>query len=208
MPTTFSVKQWATPEITVKASAMDVAMFQISPIEGKTDHDGAYRFDLTLPPYFAGRPLDHGSARVLVEATVKDSAGHSETRGEPITVSPAPLIITAVPEGGTLVPNLENQVFVLTSYPDGTPARADLKVLASGNPDQQVSTDEGGIAIVYIKAGSINTEIGRTNRCPLTAKATCAISPPCNCELPPRARTRFFCAIGTRRLPEPEIGFN
>ena len=139
-------------EITVKASAMDVAMFQISPIEGKTDRDGAYHFDLTLPSYFAGRPLDHGAARVLVEATVKDSAGHSETRGEPITVSPAPLLITAVPEGGTLVPNLENQVFVLTSYPDGTPARADLKVLASGNPDQQVSTDEGGIAVVHINA--------------------------------------------------------
>ncbi len=139
-------------EISVKASAMDVAMFQISPVEGKTDHDGAYRFDLTLPSYFAGRPLDHGAARVLVEATVKDSAGHSETRGEPITVSPAPLIITAVPEGGTLVPNLENQVFVLTSYPDGTPARADLKVLASENPDQQVSTDDGGIAVVHINA--------------------------------------------------------
>jgi uncharacterized protein YfaS (alpha-2-macroglobulin family) len=139
-------------EITVKASALDVAMFQISPVEGKTDHDGAYRFDLTLPSYFAGRPLDHGAARVLVEATVKDSAGHSETRGEPITVTPAPLLITAVPEGGTLVPNLENQVFVLTCYPDGTPARADLKVLASGNPDQQVSTDEGGIAVVHINA--------------------------------------------------------
>jgi len=139
-------------EITVKASAMDVAIFQISPVQGKTDHDGAYHFDLTLPPYFAGRPLDHGAARVLVEATVKDSAGHSETRGEPITVTPAPLLITAVPEGGTLVPNLENQVFVLTSYPDGTPARADLKILASGNPDQQASTDEGGVAVVRINA--------------------------------------------------------
>ena len=152
MPTTFSVKPVDDAEITVKASAMDVAIFQISPVEGKTDHDGAYQFDLTLPSYFAGRPLDHGAARVLVEATVKDSAGHSETRGEPITVSPTPLIITAVPEGGTLVPNLENQVFILTSYPDGTPARADLKVLAAGNPDQQVSTDEGGIAVVHINA--------------------------------------------------------
>ncbi len=139
-------------EITVKASAMDVAMFEISPVQGKTDHDGSYRFDLMLPPYFAGRPLDHGAARVLVEATVKDSAGHSETRGEPITVTPAPLLITAVPEGGTLVPNLENQVFVLTSYPDGTPARADLKVIASGSPDQQASTDEGGVAVIRINA--------------------------------------------------------
>ena len=67
-----------------------------------------------------------GAARVLIEATVKDSAGHAETRGEPITVSESPLIVTAVPEGGTLIPDLENQVFILTSYADGKPASADV----------------------------------------------------------------------------------
>ena len=102
---------------------MDVAVFEVASAQGKTDRDGTYHFDLTLPNYFAGRPLSQGAARVLIEATVKDSAGHAETRGEPITVSESPLLITAVPEGGTLVPNLENQVFILTSYPDGTPAQ-------------------------------------------------------------------------------------
>ena len=71
---------------------------------------------------------------MLVEATVKDAAGHSETRGEPITVSESPLLITAVPEGGTLIPGLENQVFVLTSYADGKPAKTELRVRAAGNP--------------------------------------------------------------------------
>jgi len=141
-------------EISVKASAMDVAVFEVASAQGKTDADGAYRFDIQLPKYFAGRPLSHGAARVLIEATVKDSAGHAETRGEPITVSESPLLITAVPEGGTLVPNLENQVFVLTSYPDGTPAKTDLTVHASGNSDQHLTTDEGGIAVARVKAGS------------------------------------------------------
>ena len=92
--------------------------------QGKTDQDGSYHFGLTLPDYFAGRPLSQGAARVLIEATVKDSAGHAETRGEPIAVSDSPLLITAIPEGGPLAPRLENQVFVLTSYPDGVPARS------------------------------------------------------------------------------------
>ena len=100
-------------------------MFEAGSAQGKTDADGAYRFDLKLPNYFAGRPLSQGAARVLIEATVKDSAGHAETRGEPITVSESPLIMTAVPEGGTLIPDLENQVFILTSYADGKPAIAD-----------------------------------------------------------------------------------
>jgi hypothetical protein len=139
-------------EITVKASGMDVSLFDAGSVHGKTDAEGAYRFDLQLPPYFAGGPLSHGAARVLVEATVKDSAGHSETRGEPITVSQSPLLVTAVPEGGTLIPGLENQVFVLTSYADGKPAGADIRVQADGNPDQTAVTDAGGVAVVRIKA--------------------------------------------------------
>ena len=141
-------------EIGIKASTMDVAVFEVASAQGKTDSDGSYRFDIQLPKYFAGRPLSHGAARVLIEATVKDSAGHAETRGEPITVSESPLLITAVPEGGTLVPNLENQVFVLTSYPDGTAAKTELTVHAAGNSDQHVATDDGGVAVARVKAGS------------------------------------------------------
>src|ERR1039457_5751709 len=141
-------------EIGIKASAMDVAVVEVASAQGKTDSDGSYRFDIPLPKYFAGRPLSHGAARVLIEATVKDSAGHTETRGEPITVSESPLLITAVPEGGTLVPNLENQVFVLTSYPDGTAAKTELTVHAAGNSDQHVATDDGGVAVARVKAGS------------------------------------------------------
>ena len=74
-----------------KAPAMDVAVVEAGSAQGK---DGCAMaptsFDLTLPAYFAGRPLNHGAARVLIEATVKDSAGHAETRGEPITVSESP----------------------------------------------------------------------------------------------------------------------
>jgi hypothetical protein len=141
-------------EITIKASALDVAVFEVASAQGKTDSDGSYRFDVQLPQYFAGRPLSHGAARVLIEATVKDSAGHAETRGEPITVSESPLLITAVPEGGTLVPHLENQMFILTSYADGTPAKADVTVHAAGNADQHVTTDDGGIAVTTVKPGT------------------------------------------------------
>ena len=74
-------------EITVKGSSMDVTVFEVGSVHGKTDREGNYHFDLKLPTYFAGRPLSQGAARVLIEATVKDSAGHAETRGEPITVS-------------------------------------------------------------------------------------------------------------------------
>jgi len=139
-------------EISVKASSADVAEFEVGSVHGETSRDGTYEFDLMLPGYFAGRPLTQGASRVLIEATVKDSAGHAESRGEPITVSDTPLLITAVPEGGTLIPGLENQVFLLTSYPDGTPARTDLMIHAPNNSDQRAATDDGGVAVIRIEA--------------------------------------------------------
>jgi hypothetical protein len=141
-------------EIEVKTSSLDGAVFEAASESGKTDKDGAYHFDLKLPNYFAGRPLNQGAARVLVEATVKDSAGHSEARGEPITVTESPLLVNAIPESGTLIPNLDNQVFVLTSYPDGTPASAALTVHIAGASDQQATTDASGVAVIHLRAGT------------------------------------------------------
>jgi uncharacterized protein YfaS (alpha-2-macroglobulin family) len=138
-------------EVSIKASTMDVSMVEAATAQGKTDKDGSYRFDLKLPDYFAGKPISQGAAQVLVEATAKDATQHSETRGEPITVSQSSLLITAVPEGGSLIPKLDNEVFVLTSYPDGTPASTQLTLHFDMAPEQKVTTDRGGVAIVHTR---------------------------------------------------------
>ncbi len=152
-------------DVTVKISAADVAVFDAASSSGKTDAQGNYRFDLKLPAYFAGRPLSQGAAQALVEATVTDSAAHAESRGEPITVSASPLLITAIPEGGALVPNVENDVFILTSYPDGSPARTTLTVhlpartdripLVGELPskDRRLATDDAGVAVLRFTPG-------------------------------------------------------
>ena len=142
-------------EVSLKATGMDVTLFEAASVEGKTDHAGTYHFDFPIPPYLAGRPVSRGAARLLIEARVKDSAGHSETRGEPITVTESAFLLTAIPEGGTLVPNLGNQVFILASYPDGSPVQAALTVHSHGRSDLHVSTDEGGVAVITLKASSV-----------------------------------------------------
>ena len=138
-------------EVSVKAEGLDVTTFTAAAVEGKTDHDGGYHFDLPLPDYLAGRPLDKGAAKVLIEAAVKDTAGHSESRSEPITVSKSAFLLTAIPEGGMLVPALENQVFLLASYPDGTPVEAGLRVRSKSSEEQKVTTDAGGLAVITLK---------------------------------------------------------
>lgn len=137
-------------DITVKASSVDVQVAEAASATGHTGKDGAYHFDLRLPHFFAGRLLNNGTAPVLIEATVKDNSGHAEAHTEAVTVSDSSLLVTAIPEGGTLVPGLENQVFLLASYPDGTPAVANLHVHSIDAADQTATTDSRGVAVVRV----------------------------------------------------------
>src|SRR5215469_6597862 len=152
----FFGKPVAHANVALKASAMDVELFQAATAEGTSNEKGEYKFDLALPKFFAGSGAHRGAAPVVVEATVKDATEHAETRGEPITVSRLPLLSTAVPEGGSLVRGVENEVYVLVSYPDGTPAKTDL-IVRTGDPLERLdgqlttvkaTTDEAGIAVV------------------------------------------------------------
>ena len=50
-------------EVTVKGAGMDVAQFEAGSVHGTSDGDGAYRFDIQLPRYLAGRPaMSQGAA--------------------------------------------------------------------------------------------------------------------------------------------------
>ena len=138
---------------------MDVAQFDAGISQGRTDNDGVFRFDLRLPDYFVGHPLSQGAAQVLIEATVKDTAGHTESRGEPIIVSESPILITVVPEDGTLLPGIENRLYVLTSYADGTPAQTEVRIQSPEGTIQTVSTDQGGIAIASLPGNIANMRV-------------------------------------------------
>ena len=73
---------------------MDVSLVDAAKASGTTDGEGSFSFDIRLPDFLAGQAANHGAARVLIEATVKDNAGHSETQGVPIIVSESPLLVT------------------------------------------------------------------------------------------------------------------
>lgn len=138
--------------VRVKASSMDVAMTEAATANGRMDDKGSFHFDLQLPSFFVGRSSTT-SAPVVIEAEVKDGAGHAETHGESVTVSEQALVVTAIPEGGTLIPGFENKVYVVASYPDGRPAAAVLQIHAAGMVDETVSTDAQGVAEIRVAAG-------------------------------------------------------
>jgi hypothetical protein len=145
-------------DVVVKATGRDVESFDAGQVKGTTDAEGVFHFDIRLPDFFAGHPTTQGAALVLIEATVKDNAGHSETHGEAVSVSESPLLITAIPQGGALAAGLKNDLFILAAYPDGTPAKAQIRVHTDLG-DENATTDQSGVASVQVLGPGKTTQI-------------------------------------------------
>ena len=110
-------------------------------VEGTTDDQGRFHFELPLKEHFVGQPLKQGDGLVSFEATVTDRAQHSQDRTLERTVTTTPIRVDVVPESGELVPGVDNTLYVVTSTPDGQPVAATVTVAETGDV---VRTDEAG----------------------------------------------------------------
>lgn len=141
-------KPLTNAEVTLVLTTFDVETAEIGRITGRTDAEGKFTFSTKLPDFLAGRSAEQGSAPVSIAAEVKDTADHIENKSRNILVSKTPIVVMAVPESGQMVPNLENRVYLLTSYPDGTPAETTV----TGAAPTVIKTDASGVAEINLKA--------------------------------------------------------
>ncbi len=132
-------------QVEIVGSVFDVQQTQVVDIQGKTDDKGTYRFEFDLPKYFAGRGLEKDQAEFSLQVSVVDQAEHTEQTSKVMPIAQNPIVIEAVAEAGTLKPGVENKLYILTSYPDGTPARTKLSLTIGGQP-VQLATGEYGLA--------------------------------------------------------------
>ncbi len=138
----FFGKPVADGKVEIVASKFEIQFTEFSRLEGMLDKTGHYHFEMRLPDYFAGTPLEQGKAAVKLEVSVTDNADHKQNKTQMLSISKDPINIYAIPESGQLVPNLENIVYILTSYPDGSPAQCQVSGI---NPLLQ--TNSVGIAV-------------------------------------------------------------
>jgi uncharacterized protein YfaS (alpha-2-macroglobulin family) len=144
-------KPVANASVTLTMTTFDVETAELARVTGKTDADGKLRFSQKLPDFLAGRSTEQGAAPVSIAAEVKDTADHTESKSRDVLVSNTPILVMAVPESGQLLPRLDNRVYVLTSYPDGTPAETTIR----GNVQPAVlRTDASGVAVVNVRPGA------------------------------------------------------
>jgi 5-hydroxyisourate hydrolase-like protein (transthyretin family) len=140
----------------------DVERQQVLDLTGRTGADGTFAFEFDLPDYFVGG-LESGVAAFILEVAVTDGANHTEQVSIRIPVAQQGILIEAVPESGEFKPGLENIVYLLTAYPDGTPAECDLDITINGRP-YQARTGAYGLGELRFTPDSPYAEIQLTAR--------------------------------------------
>jgi len=133
-------------QVQISGSVWDVERTVVVDLRGQTDESGRYSFSFDLPDYFAGSGLESGQAQFALEVTVVDQTDHAEQTSKTLPIAEQPLVIEAVAESGMLKPEIENVVYILSSYPDGLPAPAALQVSVNGREPVQLATGEYGLA--------------------------------------------------------------
>jgi 5-hydroxyisourate hydrolase-like protein (transthyretin family) len=155
----FFGKPVANSQVQLTGLVYDIERVELVNLAGQTDAQGRYAFSFDLPPYFAGSGLDSQQAQFALEVTVIDQADHAEQTGALLPIASQPIVIEAVPESGDLRPGVENIVYILTAYPDGSPAQTTLAVKAgpsntiSQTPVETLTTNEYGLAEFRLTPG-------------------------------------------------------
>lgn len=130
-------------KIRIELACYDGVSFnKFSEIEGLTDKDGYFKFEEEV------KESDETALRCRVEVT--DKTGRKESKEETFYVSENTITITPVPESGDIPSGMENIIYFVTSYPDGSPAKADL-ILDIEGEKISLKTSKAGIGEFLLK---------------------------------------------------------
>lgn len=126
-------------------------------IEGTANSEGIWSFEARLPERLAGMPIDGGNASMLLDFEVFDTAGQSRQESRSIIIAASPLQVAVIPEGGVVIPGVENRFFLAVANPSGSPVAARCKVVVTQdgtNPSTlNVGVDKTGIAVFSMSPG-------------------------------------------------------
>lgn len=143
----FFGKPVASGEVEIRLLSFDVEYNEIGRLSGVANEDGLFKFEFKLPSHFVGIPLEKKNALLFLEVKVKDKTGHQEESSLSLVISKDVIDVIIIPESGRLVSDVENILYVMTTYPDGRPARTKIKV---NDAFHFYETDPLGIAKITV----------------------------------------------------------
>jgi uncharacterized protein YfaS (alpha-2-macroglobulin family) len=140
----FFGKPVANSDVKIDFVVFEIEETIMGTVQGKTDANGNFKFEYQLKDYFVGHPLTKGDAPVILNVTVTDTAAQKVEKSSTITVSKDPIHVYAIPESGKLVPGVENIVYLMAAYPDGSPAEGATFTIGG----KAIDADKLGIATI------------------------------------------------------------
>jgi len=133
--------------VELEVETFDVKSEAVRRIQLETGPDGTAPFEFTVPDALVGREEQGDAASLAVHVRVRDTAGQEQVRTVSVPVADQAIRVEVIPESGTLVKEVTNKVYLLTSYPDGRPAPTRIAVTGQ---DSELETDDLGVCVVEV----------------------------------------------------------
>ena len=111
--------------------------------------DGIAGFEIPMPKTLFGTKRAQQSSHLLLSALAVDPAGQENTGYRTIPVSTTDIRIAVVAQHGSPARNIPGKLFLITSYPDGKPAKS---VVVIRNIGRNIRTDETGVAVIELNS--------------------------------------------------------
>lgn len=132
-------------QIRIQASTLDTGatLFHESTIQSNAE--GLASFEIQLPEYIVGLPLEQGGGLIDLSIEVTDSAGQSRGISKTIRVAPAAFSLAVINTFGRVIPHVENQIFIRSLNAAGQGVSATHQV-SLNEETFEISSDEFGFA--------------------------------------------------------------
>ncbi len=144
--------------VKITANCFDVGFNEFEVVEGKTNDEGRFNYQFTVPERLVGQPSFQGNTIIQMDVRVSDGADHEEQKIHTFHVAVDSLELELVPESGELVAGVENEIFVVASRPDGSVAQPKLTIQSGWlSKDISIQCDENGIASFKLKPDTNST---------------------------------------------------
>ncbi|MCA9526678.1 MAG: hypothetical protein KC549_10340, partial [Myxococcales bacterium] len=150
--------------VSLSASTLDAGETVFAELHGATNEEGLYRFELRVPDYLVGQPLEQGGALLQLALEVTDTAGQARSVSRTVRVAKGPLEVAVVPESGTYVAGIEQKLLLRSLDAAGHPVAATFELTVNGVAQPPVDTDANGLgsAVVFSRETQLAVQVRAT----------------------------------------------
>ncbi|HIA01521.1 MAG TPA: hypothetical protein EYN66_06365, partial [Myxococcales bacterium] len=133
-------------KVQITLSTFDIDFTPFTTVNANTSADGFFSLNFTVPNYVVGQTLEQGLGMLKADISVTDTAGQEQTLSKAAPIAEGGVEVSLIPESGDLAVGINNQVYVVTTTPNGEAVSAEVVISDSEeNALATLTTNEHGM---------------------------------------------------------------